>query len=213
MNPVRPLPPHFPQIKSNILPSTPSSSRWSLLFRFSNQNIVCISHVSHACFMLRPYHPPWLDNFNDNWWSVKVMKLLIMQSSPDSRHFPLRSKHFSWAPCSQTPSIYVLPLVRRDWKTFKIVTRLLPVLNPNIKNDAISVFLYVNLPVVTNLIFVGPKMHKCEHLVTKGDWYSLHFNISISFNGNSECNLAENPVRHLMHTSPLDMRTLSTLVI
>jgi len=35
------------------------------------------------------------------------MKLLIMQSSPDSCHFPpLRSK-FSSAPLSQTPSIYV----------------------------------------------------------------------------------------------------------
>jgi hypothetical protein len=31
------------------------------------------------------------------WWSLQVMKLLIMQSSPASRHFlPLRSKYSPW---------------------------------------------------------------------------------------------------------------------
>jgi hypothetical protein len=34
------------------------SSERSLRFRFSNQNIVCISHLSHACYMLRPSHHP-----------------------------------------------------------------------------------------------------------------------------------------------------------
>jgi len=38
------------------------------------------------------------------------MKLHIMQYSPASHDF----QTFSAAPCSQTPSIYVLPLV---WKT------------------------------------------------------------------------------------------------
>jgi hypothetical protein len=26
-------------------------------------------------------HPPWLDHLNNIWWSVQVMKLLIMRSS------------------------------------------------------------------------------------------------------------------------------------
>jgi len=38
---------YFLQIHSNIiLSSTPSSSNWSLSFRFSDQNIVYISHLS-----------------------------------------------------------------------------------------------------------------------------------------------------------------------
>jgi hypothetical protein len=36
-------------------------------------------------------HPPWLDHYT--WRRVQIMKLLIMQFSPTSRHFiPLRSK-------------------------------------------------------------------------------------------------------------------------
>jgi hypothetical protein len=27
-------------------------------------------------------NPPWLDHPNNTWWSVQVMKLLIVQSSP-----------------------------------------------------------------------------------------------------------------------------------
>jgi hypothetical protein len=58
--------------------------------------------------MPRPSHPPWYDHPNYIWWSVQVMKFLIMQSLPASRHFfPLRS-------CYRTPSIYVLPLL---WET------------------------------------------------------------------------------------------------
>jgi hypothetical protein len=32
-----------------MFPSMPRSSEWSLPFRFSDQNIACISHLSHAC--------------------------------------------------------------------------------------------------------------------------------------------------------------------
>jgi hypothetical protein len=42
------------------------------------------------------------------------MKLLIMECSPSSCHFLLYVQIFSSAPCSQTPSIYVLPLM---WET------------------------------------------------------------------------------------------------
>jgi hypothetical protein len=34
------------------------SSEWSPLFKFSNQNIVCIFHVFHACYITRPFYTP-----------------------------------------------------------------------------------------------------------------------------------------------------------
>jgi hypothetical protein len=40
--------------------------------------------------MSRPPHPLRYDHTNNIWWSVQVMKLLIMQSSPATRHFLLR---------------------------------------------------------------------------------------------------------------------------
>jgi len=73
MHPVHTLPTYFPKIQTNIvLPFMPQSSKWSLPFRFSTQNIVCISHLSHPCYMPLPFHPPW--------WRVQGMNLLIMQS-------------------------------------------------------------------------------------------------------------------------------------
>jgi len=46
MSPVHPFPHYFPKINSSIIiPSTSMSSEWSLPFRFSDQNFVCISHV------------------------------------------------------------------------------------------------------------------------------------------------------------------------
>jgi hypothetical protein len=38
-----------------------SSGLYSLRFRFSDQNIVCIFHISHACHMPLPSHPSWVD--------------------------------------------------------------------------------------------------------------------------------------------------------
>jgi hypothetical protein len=46
MNPAYNLPPYFSRIHSNIIfPYTPRSSEWSLPFKFSNQNFVCISYL------------------------------------------------------------------------------------------------------------------------------------------------------------------------
>jgi len=36
--------------------------RTCLHFRFSDRNLVHISHLSHACCMPRPYHPPCFDH-------------------------------------------------------------------------------------------------------------------------------------------------------
>jgi hypothetical protein len=80
MNPVHISPTYFPKIHSNIILScTPS---YSLIFRFSDQNFVRISHLSSACYIPCPPHPPWFDHPNNFWWSVQVMKLLIMQCFP-----------------------------------------------------------------------------------------------------------------------------------
>jgi hypothetical protein len=61
-----------------------------------------------------PSHPPWFSHPNNIWWSIYVMKLFIMQSSPASSHFlPLRSKYFLQHTVLKH-SHYVLPLV---WET------------------------------------------------------------------------------------------------
>jgi hypothetical protein len=47
---------------------------------------------------------PWCDHQNTIWWRVQSMKLLIMQSSPASRHFlPLRSKYSPQHPVLRYP--------------------------------------------------------------------------------------------------------------
>jgi len=53
MYPVHTFPPYFPTINSDVLPSVPRSSEWSLPFMFLDQNFVCI-HLSHELFMPCP---------------------------------------------------------------------------------------------------------------------------------------------------------------
>jgi hypothetical protein len=75
MHPVHTLPPSFPKIHSNMISSSmPTSSKWSPPLRFPNQINVCISHLSHACYMTRTSHMPWFDRPN-MWWSLQIMKL------------------------------------------------------------------------------------------------------------------------------------------
>lgn len=46
MNPIHTLQPKFPKIYFDIkLASMPRSSKWSFLFRLSNQNFMRISHI------------------------------------------------------------------------------------------------------------------------------------------------------------------------
>jgi hypothetical protein len=56
---------HFLRIRFNIIsPPTPRHSEWFLPLRFLNQHSVRISYLPHACYILRPAHPPWFDNSN-----------------------------------------------------------------------------------------------------------------------------------------------------
>jgi hypothetical protein len=49
--------------------------KWPLSFRFSNQNIVCISHLPYMCFMLCSAHPFQVHHPNNVWWSKQVILL------------------------------------------------------------------------------------------------------------------------------------------
>jgi len=81
MNSVHNLRNYFSKIYFNIiLPSTPSSFEWSLPFIPSDETSICISHIFHACYMLRPSHPPWFDHliiFDEayNLWSSSLCSL------------------------------------------------------------------------------------------------------------------------------------------
>jgi hypothetical protein len=73
---------------------------------------LCTPPLPHTCYMLCPSHPPWLHDSNYIWQGVQVMKLLTVQFSSASYYFiPLGSKILSSAPCSQTPTVYVILLM------------------------------------------------------------------------------------------------------
>lgn len=56
-NLVNAIPYYFFKIPSNvILPCMPGYSKWSLPFRFTNQNFVCISHLFRSCYMPCPFN-------------------------------------------------------------------------------------------------------------------------------------------------------------
>jgi hypothetical protein len=58
-----------PKIRFNsILPSTPRSFKWFLLFRLFNQKLVENSHLSHTLYMPYPSHRPWFDHPNNIRW-------------------------------------------------------------------------------------------------------------------------------------------------
>jgi hypothetical protein len=78
---------NLPKIHSDaIFSPTPWSSKWSLYFGLSHQNLVHYSLLSHACHMPCPPHSPWLDLPNDIWGWAQIMKLLTVQLPPFSRH-------------------------------------------------------------------------------------------------------------------------------
>jgi hypothetical protein len=56
------------------------------------------SSFLHLCYMPCPFSSPWFVHSDFSWQSIQVMKLLIMQLSPTSRHFIS-----PWSKCSQHP--------------------------------------------------------------------------------------------------------------
>jgi len=80
MNPVHTLPYYFAKIHAIIIiPSTPSSSELSVPFRFSDQNLLYISYLSHACYMLLPSHPPWFDHLNNILWGLQWQNYIYFE--------------------------------------------------------------------------------------------------------------------------------------
>jgi hypothetical protein len=59
-----------------ILPSVSSFPKWFLPFRFFWPKI-CISPLSHACYMPCHYHSLWLDHPNVILWRLQFVKFLI----------------------------------------------------------------------------------------------------------------------------------------
>jgi len=54
--------PYFPNLHSNIiLLPTPRTPEWSLPFSFFDQNFVCMSHSTDACYIPRQSLPPLID--------------------------------------------------------------------------------------------------------------------------------------------------------
>jgi hypothetical protein len=97
-----------------VLPSTPRSLKLSLLFRFSNQSVICFSHLPYACCMSHPSNPPSFQHVNYISWKVKIMKLPIVQFSYLLSLNFLLSTLFSstlnlWdRPCGERSSLYNL---------------------------------------------------------------------------------------------------------
>jgi hypothetical protein len=70
---------NIPKIHSDpILSSAPWSSKRSLSFWFSHQNLVRISLLSHECHMSRPPHSPWFDLPNNilGWETASINNLM-----------------------------------------------------------------------------------------------------------------------------------------
>lgn len=57
-----------------ILPSMPRSPKWSLLFRFYNENTVCTSHFFHKCLMPHQSHAIFFDLIT----TENIINLLVM---------------------------------------------------------------------------------------------------------------------------------------
>jgi hypothetical protein len=69
----------------------------------------------HTCNMLRPSHSSWFPQPYNIWWSVLIIKLLVMKSSPLPCHLvPLTPKFLPQHPILDTPSTSVSPSL---WET------------------------------------------------------------------------------------------------
>ena len=105
-----------------IIPSVSTSSKWTLSFRFSRQNVVWIYLLPHPCHMPRSSYSSRLKHPNSIQRDLQILKLLIMQFSQSSGYFtPLRSKHFLHYSILEHPqpifSLSVTDQVSQPYKT------------------------------------------------------------------------------------------------
>jgi hypothetical protein len=72
----------------------PNSSKRSLSFRFSNQNLVTITHVSHMCHTLRPYYSPvWHAHLNNAYNPQLCWLVNFITAQPPSSRYLGRTIH------------------------------------------------------------------------------------------------------------------------
>lgn len=90
------LPPYFKIKYNTIFPSKPNSTKWSLSFRFSEQNSSSFPQVSSSFIYLFLFH-----DTNNTQTEIQVIMPLNMKFFPSSFCWlSLRSKHSSHAHCS-----------------------------------------------------------------------------------------------------------------
>jgi hypothetical protein len=113
IDPVHTIPSYLTKIQFNIFhSSTFRSSYLSLSFWLPHQYPICIPLLPHSYYIPCPSYPSWLDHSNYILRRVQVMKFLIMQFFSHFLSLHLSSVWiFFTAPCSQTPSVYVPPLM------------------------------------------------------------------------------------------------------
>ena len=123
INPVHISSLHFLKIHLNIvLPSTPRSFKWPHSVRSPHQNPVFTSPFCHTCYMPNPPNFSWFDRRN-NIWSIQIIKLFIMESSPlPSPLALLRPKCLSLRPFSNINSLRS-SLIMRDKVSHPYKTR------------------------------------------------------------------------------------------
>jgi len=123
INPVHTFPPYFIKTNSNLIFLYMSrSSKWSLSFRFSDQNFVHTSHLSHSCYTPCPSHPPCHQSTVDGKavkWQVTRL-LLCGGLTPFTKDIITCSLLAWYAEMSQTllqsSVIYTLADVCKAWK-------------------------------------------------------------------------------------------------
>jgi hypothetical protein len=78
---------------------------------FPTNNLHEFLFSPHSCYMPLSSHPRWLNYSNYTWRRVQIMKFLVMQFSPLPSPHSSSVQISSSASCSQTPSLYVPPLM------------------------------------------------------------------------------------------------------
>jgi hypothetical protein len=126
------------------------SPKLPLPLRVSDQYFMCISHLSHACYMSTPSHTPLFDHPSNIWW--KVRPYIVLSSSlcnylqlhvtssllapnillsnlfwSTLKHLPLRMRDWFWHPYKiagkiiGTPCIYNIYYIFVTWKMVRLL--------------------------------------------------------------------------------------------